>query len=182
MLITLRGVITHKADAYAIVEAAGLGYQVFMPGAALSQARLGEEARLWIHDAVKEDGHDLYGFLDEASHRLFKKLLAVSGVGPKSALAILGLGVARDIEARIDRGDIDWLTSVPGIGKKTAQKIVLELKGKLVDAGGEDELVVALMGLGYARDQALAAANTAPTEGGVELRLRDALRKLAQRA
>ncbi len=181
MLITLRGTVTHKTDSFAIVEAFGLGYEVRMSGPTLTRAIVGEEVRLWIHDSIKEDSHDIYGFFSEADHRLFKKLLSVSGVGPKSAMAVLALGIAADIERRIDRGDLDWLTSVPGIGKKTAQKIILELKGKLVDIdGGDDELVGALIGLGYDREHAREVATATGAEGPVETRLREALRKIGK--
>jgi Holliday junction DNA helicase RuvA len=183
MIITLSGTVAHKDAHFAIVEAGGVGYQVHMHPAGLASLKTGAAARLWTHEHVREDARDLFGFPTAAEHRLFERLLAISGVGPKMALNILSLGPVKDIEANIERADVAWLTRVPGIGKKTAQKIVLELKGKLVgaEAGGEgEEVVAALVNLGYARDQAREALAAVPADAPVEDRHKSALRQLAR--
>ncbi|HTM69059.1 MAG TPA: Holliday junction branch migration protein RuvA [Candidatus Binatia bacterium] len=181
MIITLAGNVTHRAEHYAVVEAAGVGYQVFMSKNALAALKPGADVRFWTHEHLREDARELYGFQTQAEHRLFLKLVAISGIGPKMALNILALGSVKDIETTIDRADVDWLTRVPGIGKKTAQKIVLELKGKLaIGEGGDEEVVNALVNLGYGRDQARDALAAAPSEKSVEDRLRAALRVLGK--
>ncbi|HTK05258.1 MAG TPA: Holliday junction branch migration protein RuvA [Candidatus Eisenbacteria bacterium] len=181
MIITLAGNVSHRAEHYAVVENQGVGYQVFMSKAALAGLKTGAVVRLWTHENVREDARELYGFQTQGEHRLFLKLVAISGIGPKMALNILSLGSVKDIEATIERADVDWLTRVPGIGKKTAQKIVLELKGKLaIDAGGDEEVVAALTNLGYSREQAREALAAAPAEKSVEDRLRAALRTLGK--
>ncbi len=182
MIITIAGTVSHKGESYAVVEASGLGYQVNMPKAALASVRTGQEIRLWTHEYVREDARELYGFGTQGEHRLFLKLLAISGVGPKMAMNILSLGPVKDIEATIERADVDWLTRIPGIGKKTAQKIVLELKGKLAlgEQSGDDEVVAALVNLGYGREQAREALVAAPAGKPVEDRLRAALRALGK--
>lgn len=181
MIITLAGTVTHKADTFAVVEVQGVGYQVNMHKAAVAALKAGAEVRLWTHEYLREDARELFGFASQPEHRLFLKLLAISGVGPKMAMNILSLGSVKDIEATIERADVDRLTDVQGVGRKTAQKIVLELKGKLaLDVSGDEEVVVALVNLGYAKERARDAVSVAPANGSVEDRLRAALKALAK--
>ncbi len=185
MMITLSGIVTHKGDGYAVVETGGVGYQVHMNKPSLQALRQSAEAKLWTHEYLREDSRELYGFATEQEHRLFLRLLAISGVGPKMAMNILSLGSVKDIETKIEHVDVDWLTRVPGVGKKTAQKIVLELKGKLVVSGesgdGNEEVLAALVNLGYNRDKAREALSTVGGDGkGVEDQLRAALRELGR--
>lgn len=182
MIFTLAGTVTHKGDHFAVVEAYGVGYQVHMHKAALANLKAGETVRLWTHEHLREDARDLFGFATLPEHRLFLKLVAISGVGPKMAMNIFSLGDVRVIEALIEKADVDGLTRVPGVGKKTAQKIILELKGKLAmieDAGGDTEVVAALVNLGYTRERAREAVS-ATEDGAVEDRLRAALRQLGR--
>jgi Holliday junction DNA helicase RuvA len=184
MIITLAGVVTHKNDVFAVLEAGGVGYQVFMNVAALAVLPVGAQARLWTHEYLREDSRELYGFASLPEHKLFRKLLSISGVGPKMAMNLLTLGTVAEIERVIERGDIVRLSSISGVGKKTAQKIVLELKGKLMDAesGEDEEVIVGLMNLGYSREKARTAIARVPAgpEGRVEDRLRAALRELGK--
>ncbi|MFA6603897.1 MAG: Holliday junction branch migration protein RuvA [Patescibacteria group bacterium] len=185
MLITITGKITHKGGDFVVVEAGGLGYQVYLAAAALEKAKVGAKADYWTYEHLREDAHDLYGFQDRQELAMFHKLVAVSGVGPRMALNILALGAITEIERLIERGDIDMLSRVPRVGRKTAQKIVLELKGKLVEAGRgdvEDEVLTALVNLGYSREQAREAVNrVSADEATVEGRLRAALRGLGKK-
>jgi len=181
MIITLTGKVAHKGEGFAVVEVGGLGYQVFFGKVALLALPLGETVRVWTHEHIREDARDLFGFATAAEHRLFMKLIGISGVGPKMAQNILALGAVQDIEKMIDRADVDAITSVPGIGRKTAQKIVLELRGKLMldDDGADDELVAALVNLGYTKERAREAAR-ANADGAVEERLRTALKTMVR--
>ena len=184
MIITLSGTVTYKSEGSAVIEVGGIGYQVSMNGPTLAKLKAGAEAKLWTHEYVREDSRELYGFVTMPEHRLFRTLLAISGVGPKTAMNLLTLGSVAEIEAIIEKGDVARLTSVSGVGKKTAQKIVLELKGRLVGddgADGGDEVVSALVNLGYSRDKArLAVSNVAGTEDSIEGRLRAALKELGR--
>lgn len=185
MIITLSGKVTHKTADAAVVEAAGVGYQVFLNAAELERLSPGSAAKLWTHEYLREDARELYGFLSQDELALFGKLLAVSGVGPKMALHILDLGSVGQIEKLIDQGDVDMLSRVPRVGRKTAQKIVLELKGKLVEPGqgaeSGDEVLAALVDLGYGRDQAKEAlSRIGKEEKTVEARLKAALRELGR--
>jgi holliday junction DNA helicase RuvA len=183
MIITLAGTVTHKNAHSAVIETQGVGYLVAMHPAALAELTVGATVRLWTHEHIREDARDLYGFADRIEHDLFLKLLSISGVGPKMAMNMLTLGTVAAIEKMIERADVDALCGVPGVGRKTAQKIVLELKGKLAldGAGGtEDELVSALIGLGYQRDAARDAAGRV-TDGPVEQRLKAAIKELGRK-
>ncbi len=184
MIITLTGKAAYKGKDYAVVETGGVGYCVFMSVPELDRIKVGESVKLWTHEYLRDDAREIYGFPDQPSLAMFDKLLAVSGVGPRMALNVLALGSVKEIERSIDAGDVDLLSRVPRVGKKTAQKIVLELKGKLVEpeaAPAEDEVVAALVKLGYARDQARDALSKVPArETDVKARLRAALRELGR--
>ncbi|MFH2063137.1 MAG: Holliday junction branch migration protein RuvA [bacterium] len=183
MIISLKGVLTHKGNGYAVVETAGVGYQVFLSSDALAELPGGAEVALWTHEHVREELRDLYGFRSQRERGLFLKLLDVSGVGPKMALNIMSLGRVEETERHIEESDVDWISRVPGVGKKTAQKIILELKGRLVQPGPADssggEIVSALVNLGYSREQASQAAAQSG-DGPVEERLKTALKALAR--
>ena len=184
MIVTLSGTVASKDVQTAVIEIHGIGYQVYLHKRAMAAVTVGSPARLWTHEYIREDSRDLYSFLNPAEHRLFLKLLAISGVGPKMAMNIFSLGGVKEIEAMIDRGDLAALTGVSGVGKKTAQKIVLELRGKLVDDRGDadtEEMIAALVNLGYSRER---ARETLARSAGakVEDRLRTALKELGKKS
>lgn len=168
MISFLRGHLISKSTGYVIIEVRDIGYQVYVGENLLQELTVGAEIELYTHHQVKEEASDLYGFKSLADLELFELLLSVSGVGPKSALGVLSIASADDIKEAIIRGDADLLTKVAGIGKKTAERLVLELKTKILKigaggtslssfaAGGGDELD-ALMSLGYSLSEARAA-------------------------
>lgn len=185
MIITLSGKVAHKEADLVIVETGGIGYRVYLPGAAADKLETGGTVRLWVYEHIREDAHELFGFAALADLRLFEKIVGVSGIGPKMAMGVMAIGTAAEIEKIIERGDIDRLSRVPRIGKKTAQKIILELKGKLVEGGmgdGEqEEVITALVDLGYQRDKTRQAVRAvSDKEKTDEGRLRAALRLLAK--
>ena len=166
MIAHLRGTVLTKHPNQAIVETHGVGYEVTisvptfseMPGA-------GSEVALHIHTHVREDALSLYGFLRLAEKHLFEKLLTVSGIGPKLAITILSGMPADEMVTAIRDGDLVRLTRIPGIGKKTAERMVLELRDKLHAATGaaevsaatspvEEDVISALVNLGYQRASA----------------------------
>lgn len=155
MIGHISGKILHHDLTYIIVEAGGIGYKVYTTTGTLSTTS--EEASLWTYLVVREQALDLYGFQTREDLSLFELLLTVSGVGPKSALAILSVARTQDLKRAIASGETSHLTSVSGIGKKVAHKIVLELKDKILDMPSEDgttlssevEALEALKSLGY---------------------------------
>ncbi len=193
MISFLRGRIINKGLNYAIIETHDLGYQVFAGETLLNDLKIGAEIELYTHHQVKEEASDLYGFKSLEDLELFELLLTVSGVGPKSALGVLSIAAAGDIKEAIVRGDADLLTKVSGIGKKTAERLVLELKNKVIRSGGAtvtlnsalssggDE-IDALMSLGYSLSEARAALNlvdAAMTDSAA--RVKAALKKMKQK-
>lgn len=192
MISFLRGKIINKTLNYAVVEVNDIGYQVFAGENFLNELRLGAEIEIYTHQRIREEANDLYGFRDPEELELFELLLTVSGVGPKSALGVLSIASAGDIKETIVRGDANLLTKVSGIGKKTAERVVLELKNKLIRSGasaavinsavtlGADE-IDALVSLGYS----LVEARTALNAVGPEIvdsgeRVKAALKKIAR--
>ncbi len=157
MIASLRGRILEKGLNWLIIEVGGIGYRVKVAPALLSDLRMDIEAFLYIHHHIREDAEDLFGFKNLSDLDLFDSLLGISGVGPKVAMTIMSVGSADHVKKAIMTGDLATMTSVPGVGKKTAQKIILELKGQLVDADGSDgadsEVSDALVGLGYSVQQ-----------------------------
>jgi Holliday junction DNA helicase RuvA len=182
MIAQLRGVLLEKHPNQAIVETGGVGYDVTIPVSTFTHLPdVGAEIRLRIHTHVREDALALYGFLTQDEKALFEKLIAVSGIGPTLAVKILSGLAAPDLVNYIRRGEIDRLVRIPGIGKKTAERMVLELRDKLpaVTGSGPDstaaadalspvdqDVLSALLNLGCARPQAEAAVRKAKAGGG----------------
>lgn len=140
----------------AIVDTHGIGFVIHSTLTYLSKLKTGQEASFWTHTAVRETSIDLYGFETEEELRIFELLITVSGVGPKSGLAILSVAGVKSIEEAVSSNDTSALTKISGIGRKTAEKIVLELNGKLIgnkkgeNRTGEDiDVFDALKSLGY---------------------------------
>jgi holliday junction DNA helicase RuvA len=175
----LRGKLISKHPGQAIVEAAGVGYDVVISVPTFSELpAAGAEVALHVHTHVREDALALYGFLRAEEKRLFERLISVSGVGPKLAMTILsGMPAAGEIVAAIRTSDVARLTRIPGVGKKTAERLALELKDKLDSFGAtpgkpsatsplEEDVLSALMNLGYQRAQAERAVAAATANGG----------------
>ncbi|HLS00322.1 Holliday junction branch migration protein RuvA [Mycolicibacillus parakoreensis] len=171
MIASVRGEVLQIALDHAVIEAAGVGYQVNATPATLSTLRRGAEARLVTALIVREDSQTLYGFPDLEHRDLFVTLLSVSGIGPKIALATLAVHDAAALRQALADGDIAALTRVPGVGKRSAERMVLELRDKVgaVPSSGEPAaadahtvrapVVEALVGLGFAAKQAEGATD-----------------------
>jgi Holliday junction DNA helicase RuvA len=140
MIAHLSGTILYKELKYAIIQTNGVGYKVSMIEKDLEITRLGEHISVWVYTAVREDAIDLYGFIIKESREMFDSLLIVSGIGPKTALGILNAAGHEKIRDAVVTGEISYLTSISGVGKKAAEKIVLELKGKIgaIQSAGTD--------------------------------------------
>ncbi|NTU81646.1 MAG: Holliday junction branch migration protein RuvA [Chloroflexales bacterium] len=193
MIASLRGTLIHIGADHLVLETGGVGYLVYAPRTVLGAVgAVGEPAFLYTVLIVREDSMTLYGFATVEQRQLFESFLTVSGVGPKVALGLLSAGAPDEIRGAIAQGDTARLARVPGIGKKTADRLVLELKGKLelkglpVAAVGtppaavavNNELADLLLSLGYSGAEAAAAIAALPAEAPADLeeRLRLALR------
>lgn len=181
MMAYIQGSVLSHGVGFVIVENSGIGYKITIPESIAHEIQ--DPASLYLHEAQRDDGRELFGFLSIGQLELFWKLVAVSGVGPKSGQKIVFSDTVDQVKAKIMAGDLAALTDVPGIGKKTAQKIILELKGVLVEEPGfgrlDGDAVEALVGLGYSRRDAEAALSGIE-EGDTEARIRVALKRLSR--
>jgi len=159
MISHLKGTIKYKNEKSVALDVGGVGYEIFICLPALEKIKIGEEKEFFTHLYIREDAMELYGFETQEEKRFFELLISISGVGPKSALQVLSIAKMIEIKKAILRGDPSLLRKVSGIGQKTAERIVVELKNKLEDlpvgdekislAGGETGAFEALESLGY---------------------------------
>src|SRR3989344_3999734 len=190
MIGKLSGQLAYRSAKFIILETGGVGYRVFISDETLRQLPtiLGAELALWTHLAVRENALDLYGFAARAELEFFELLLSVSGVGPKSALAILSLAPPETLTKAITASDSAYLTRVSGIGRKSAEKIIIELRDKVVGLGGgggvweqESEALKAPQPLGYgAREAREALKQVDPTLTDLGDKVRAALKLLVR--
>lgn len=182
----MSGKLTAKSGQFAVVDAAGLGLKIFTNARNLGKLPpLGGEVKFFCHLHMREDGLELYGFLDEVELGFFELLISVSGVGPKSALSVLEIAEIKNLSAAIKENRPDLLTRASGIGRKTAERIILDLKSKVQakESGAvvqkmesDSDLVETLVSLGYKRDVAKAALSKVGEKVvGLEARLKEAL-------
>ena len=178
MIGRLKGILIHKAPPWIVVDVNGVGYELEAPMSTFYDLpELGREVFLFTHYAHKEDGVSLYGFLREAERRLFRDVQKVSGIGAKIALAVLSGTSVEDFARLVQTGDVTALTRIPGIGKKTAERMVLELRDRAAELGGGlpgssqmpgdplSEAITALQALGYKPADAEKMARKAASAG-----------------
>ncbi|MBF6600410.1 MAG: Holliday junction branch migration protein RuvA [Dehalococcoidia bacterium] len=188
----LRGVVEEAGDDWVIVGVGGLGMLVSVPAPAAEALTAGARAELFTHLHVREDALTLYGFTSVEELRLFEQLIGVSGIGPRAALALLSSLDYAQLTLAIVGGQVDALRRVPGIGQKTAERLVLELRDKVTPPAAAEaarpaamperdgELIAALLGLGYSQPEATAAAGRVDGAGlPLEDRVRAALQYFA---
>lgn len=198
MIAYLQGRLLAKEPTRAVIETGGVGYEVFIPVTTFYElGKEGEEALLHIHTHVRDDAIELYGFNSHPERSLFRRLISISGVGPKLALSVLSGMAPADLLSAVEAGEYHWIVQIPGIGKKTAERLVLELKDKLPDlrlelevtapapgtpAALKKDLISALVNLGYKRRDAEKAAEAAikksEAEAGFSEMLKRALAEL----
>lgn len=170
MIATVEGVVAEKLGDSLIIELSGLGYEVVVPVSDWGSAAVGKSAKFYIYDHIREDSHTLFGFSTQGAKQLFVKLLSVSGVGPKVAMQVMSAASLDRLQQAIAAGDADLFKGVSGVGKKTAERIMVELRGKVESGAGVgaassgDPAYQALQGLGYTAVQAAEAVAKVPSE------------------
>jgi Holliday junction DNA helicase RuvA len=170
MIGFLKGTVHSSNNTSLILDVGGVGYRVMCPLPVLVSVSSGEALSLFVHTHVREDQLTLYGFKDELDLFLFEKLTSVSGIGPKGALAMLSVHSPSSLSGAIERGDVETLSHTPGVGKRTAEKIIIELKGKLSHLVGKDmddaaiEARLALESLGYSSKEIHTALDNLDTK------------------
>ena len=191
MIGFLNGTIELLQRPFVITDVHGVGYKVLVPDSVYSKLSLGQKIKIFTYTHVREDALDLFGFLESQDLGLFESLLTISGIGPKTALNIFSFGERKDIIEAIIKGDVTFFTSVPRLGTKNAQKIIIELKNKMgseadLDLTGKDllenaEVVQALKNFGFSVGEAQKAVREVKKEGiSTEEKIRSALKALGR--
>jgi Holliday junction DNA helicase RuvA len=190
MIGRISGTLIAKHPPQVLVDVQGVGYEIDVPMSSLYELpEIGKQVTLLTHMVVREDAQLLYGFVSDAERHAFRELIRVSGVGPRIALAVLsGLSVEQ-LQQAVTTQESGLLTRVPGIGKKTAERLILELKGRLGQAvgsatastgSGSADVINALLALGYSEREALSAAKGVPVGTSVSEGIKAALKQLAK--
>ncbi|MFA6300893.1 MAG: Holliday junction branch migration protein RuvA [Candidatus Paceibacterota bacterium] len=193
MIGSIKGIIILRTEKFLIVETGGVGYKVSVSPDVLSKIKKpGDEIMLWVHTHVREDAFDLYGFLDHQELEFFEMLINVSGIGPKGALTILSVASIETLKKAIGTGDTSYLTKISGIGKKTAEKIVIELRDKITEikigeesgSSLQEELdsLEALKSLGYSQNEAREALKKVTPGSNTNAKIREALKILGSKS
>lgn len=193
MIAHVSGTITEKFLGAVIVDVGGVGYEVLISAPDLERVNVSDQIKFYTYHAVRETGEDLYGFSSLAAKKLFEMLLSVNGVGPKAALSILSLGSPEAVRSAIANNDAAYVAKASGIGKKSAERVIVDLRDKVglpttgyaapaagsfvVQAGPEDEALDALIALGFPLKEATAALAKVDSSLSTEERIREALKK-----
>ena len=191
MIATINGKISEKIGDLVVVEAGGVGYGLNVTSEDFGASNLDSQAKFYIYDHIRENSHDLFGFVKLETKNLFEQLLSVNGVGPKMALSILNVGNAKDVRAAIATGNTVLISKANGVGKRLAERVVVDLKDKVgmvaSDLSGtdiltssnyliSDEATQALISLGYSQNDAVSALKDIDESLSVEQRIKLALK------
>jgi len=190
MIATLSGVVSEKLADLVVLDVQGVGYGVYVTAEDHGRLAIGETVKVYVYEHVREQAHDLFGFLSRDTQNLFEQLLTVNGIGPRMALNMLSIGSAQDVRRAIAGGDTKFIQRASGVGKRVAERVVVELKDKVGLAGVDlaaagllqsedallqDEAVEALVSLGYSPADAGAALQNVDVELPTAERIKQAL-------
>lgn len=189
MIATLEGKISEKIAELVVLEVQGVGYGICVNAEDYGRLNVGDKSKLYIYEHIREQSHDLYGFTDRETIDLFRKLLDVNGVGPKMALNMLSIGNVNQVKQAIAAGDVKFIQQTNGVGKKVAERVVIELKDKVGLGQGSadnsmfigevsllsDEATQALVALGYSAQDAAKALEGVDSKLPTEERIKQAL-------
>ena len=190
MIAYLKGSVVNKNFNSLVIDVNNIGYLVNVPISDIENITKNQSIKLYIFEVIKEDLHDLYGFLDESTKALFELLLSVKNIGPKAAISILNIDSANNIRSYISSGDVTKLTTAKGVGRRAAEQIIVELRDKVGLSDGnaiedilhrtlyeEDDAVLALVALGYSKEDAAKILSkidkTLPTDQKIKLALKE---------
>lgn len=191
MIATLTGQVAEKIADVVVLDVGGVGYGLLVTAEDFGRLAVGTTMKVYVYEHIREQAHDLFGFVALDTKRLFEQLLGVNGVGPKMALSVLSIGNANEVRTAIAGGDTKFIQGAQGVGKRVAERIVVDLKDKVGLAGIElantgllqsdnllrqDEAVEALMSLGFSAQDAAAALATVPADLPTEDRIKQALK------
>ena len=191
MIGSLAGIVEYLDNPYAIINVNGVGYKVLLPQTIFNKLKLKQKTKLFTYTYVREDALDLFGFESIDNLKMFENLISVSGIGPKTAINIFSFGDKTTITKAIIKGDVDFFTNIPRLGKKNAQKIIIELRSKLgsdenlnlseEDKKSEQEITQALKTFGFSLQEAKEAIKAIKNQGKTtEEKIRLALKYLGK--
>lgn len=191
MIATLTGQVAEKIADQVVLDVGGVGYGVLVTSEDYGRLATGNSAKVYVYEHIREQAHDLFGFVKLDTKQLFEQLLGVNGVGPKMALSVLSVGNAQEVRAAIASGDTKKIQQAQGVGKRVAERIVVDLKDKVGLAGvdlaatgmlqsttiiEQDDAAAALISLGFSAQDAAVALNKIPTDLPTEERIKLALK------
>lgn len=195
MIATLKGIVAEKLIDVVVLDVGGVGYGVYMPIEEAARVQTGEPVKIYTYEYIRENIHDLFGFMQLETKRFFEQLLDVNGVGPKMALSILNIGSVDEVRRSIASGNTKFIQAANGVGKRLAERLVVELKDKVglpgvdlassgilqsEEAMKQDDALQALVALGYSVTDAATALASIDKTLPVEQRIKDALRTAAR--
>jgi holliday junction DNA helicase RuvA len=190
MIAKLKGTIDFLRDSYAVVDVSGVGYKIFVTAHTLGKIAGKKEVEFYTHTYVREDTLSLYGFLEMEELEMFELLISISGIGPKAAMGILSIANPKTVRTAVLNDDPSILTRVSGVGKKIAQRVILELKNKIADMpvhektqiSADSDALEALVAMGYSVSQAREALKLVPSDiEDVGQRVKSALKNLGKK-
>ena len=190
MIATLSGVVSEKFEESIVLDVHGVGYGLIVSASDFGRTNLGQSEKFHVYEHIREVSHDLYGFSNLESKKLFEQLLGVKGIGPKVAMAVLNAGNNSELKANIANGDVKYLQTAKGVGKRAAEQIIVELRDKVGEAVGEgaeaviaragvnvqDEALQALVALGYSEADAQIALHNVDSSLPTEDRIKKVLK------
>lgn len=190
MIATLSGVVSEKLPDVVVLECAGVGYGLLVTNEDFGKLQQGAQAKVYVHEHIREQAHDLFGFIQLDTKKLFEQLLGVKNVGPKVALAVLDIGTAPAVRGAIAAGDVRLIQTAKGVGKRAAEQIVVELRDKVglvasdeaenivgrPGVNSQDEAIEALVSLGYTPQDAATALKNIDSSLPIEERIKQALK------
>ena len=184
MINRISGTIIEKNPSAIVLNVGGIGYEIGIPVSTFSKLpQIGEKTLLFTHLYIREDSHQLFGFLEKLERDLFGKIIKVSGIGPKVGLAILSSIPPTSLVSYIERRNTENLCQIPGIGKKTAERMILELNGKIEavseNTNNNEELVQALLALGYSEKEVRSTVSTIEYKLTIQEKIKKALKLLS---
>lgn len=186
MIARITGIVISATDKHILIETHGIAYRVFATAGTLLVVRPGEELTLWTSHIIREDAQELFGFESVADYDLFELLRSVSGIGPRSALAVMNVATMGTIARAVHTNDVSYLTKISGIGKKTAEKIIIELRDKLPASEFTDstpsshDAIDALIALGYHEGESREALRGIDPTVDTQTKIREALKKISR--
>jgi len=189
VITTLTGKVAEKISEVVVLDIGGVGYGVYMTAEDYGHIKIGDDVKVYVYEHIRENSHDLFGFISQDTKALFEQLLGVNGVGPKMALNMLSIGTTKELKNAIAAGEVKFIQAANGVGKRVAERVVVDLKDKVglistttdslfmsSETAQKDEAVQALVGLGYSVSDAVNALSEVNDKLSTEDRIKQALK------